>query len=387
MAAKRRVALLIDPGLGYCRAVIRGVQSYAEKKREWTLYDAMPLVTSMPPLRDWKPHGVIAHLFNPDVATELEKMPFPIVNVTSALSQCEFPLVEVDHRKVGQLAAKFFLDQGFENFGFFGSSWTVFSLERERAFKEALRSRGFSCSSCYEEFLPRRTGEESWTKVERHIARWLRKLRKPVAVFASNDVPAKYLCNVCRNLEIDIPNDVSLLSVDNIEYDCSMARPTLSSIAIPDVRIGYEAAHMLDRMMQGAPARKTPLYLPPIGVVRRQSTDGLAADDEDVCTLLRWIRANYGQSKGIDEICASLGLGRRNVERKIRRLLGRSILEELHRIRIEAARRILAETELPVEVVARRCGFSNARRLSSVFGLAEGMSPSSFRMRCRGQIR
>ena len=387
MRKSRRVALLFDPGLGFCRAVVRGIQAYAEEKAKWTLYDALPTMASMEPLVDWNPNGVIAHLFYPEVARTLENMPFPVVNFTSALVDCKFPLVEVDHHQIGRLAAEFFLERGYQRFGFFGSEWAQFSLDREETFRQVLEEHGFTCSSCYEEFLPRRPTEKSWTRVERHIASWLRKLKKPVAIFVSNDVPAKYLTNVCRALSIRIPQDASLLSVDNIEFDCSMARPRLSSIAIPDFRIGYEAAALLDRIMQGKRTRSSPLFLPPLGVVLRESTDETAVDDQDIMSMMAWIRKNYGLPVSIDDICAAIGVGRRALERKMHRLVGRSILYELQRVRIEAARHMLADDDTSIETIALRCGFSGARRMSVLFRQELGQTPTEFRKRCRGQVR
>ena len=281
MKRTRRIALLFGQDLGYCRDVMRGVWRYAMNMQHWVFRDGPPEMVTLKPLREWRPHGVIALLFIPDVANALARMRVPVVNTTSTLDDRRFPLVEADHLRVGRMAAEYFVERRYRHFGYFGSSWTHVSRTREAGFKEGLAKIEHSFSSCHADYLPRPPQDASWLTVDTQVAHWLRRLAKPVAILCSNDVPARDLADTCRRLQFRVPEDVAILGVDNDELECRLTTPPLSTIELPAERIGFEAAKLLDRMMSGRRPPKAPLYLPPVRVVTRQSTDALGRGEPD----------------------------------------------------------------------------------------------------------
>jgi LacI family transcriptional regulator len=382
-AGHRRIALLLGQDLGYCRGVMRGVQTYALEKADWVFRDAAPEDGTLQPLREWKPHGIIAHLFSEDVARSLARLRTPVVNVTNTLAWWTGPLVEVDHLLVGKLAAEHFLARGFRTFGYFGSAWTGFSRQREQGFRERLAQAGFPVSSCYADYLPRAPVSASWRGVDRTIRKWLEALPKPVAVVASNDIPARDLADMCRQLNLRIPEQVALLGVDNDELECRLTSPPLSSVENPAERIGYEAARLLDGLMNGAKPARTRIRIPPTRVVTRQSTDTLAVDDEDVSRALTYIRAHAHGDDGlsVQAVANVVAISRRMLERKFRALLGRTVLQEIRRVKIEHAQELLLETSLPMPEIARRSGFSSPQRMAVVFSQTLGEAPTACRQR------
>jgi LacI family transcriptional regulator len=385
----KRIALLFDPSIGYCRDVLEGVQNFAQDVPTWALFDAVATMTSLRPLREWQPHGIIAHLFDREFTTELVKLGIPIVNTTSTLIEFDLPLVEVDHGKVGRMAATFFRERGYKSFGFFGSREAHFSRARESAFIDALAADGYSCSSCFEEFLPKRVNVESWTTVEKETESWLLQLKhgeQPTAIFAANDMPARYLSNVCRKLGIRVPRDVAILSVDNDRFECRLAKPALSSIEIPSIEIGRHAARLLVQLMKGQSIRKSPLWLPPVRIVNRGSTDATAVSDKDVRAFFDWLLKNFASDVSVDQLCTQIGVGRRTLERKLRMLLDTTINHEIRKQRIDAAKRQLIQSDNSIENIARMNGFSSAERFAVVFREEVEMSPTQFRERSGGAL-
>lgn len=383
MDETKRVAILIGQDLGYCRGLFRGIHAYAGDKRNWVFRDGPPDIRIVGPLRQWQPHGIIAHLFDMDFARRVLALRKPLVNTTSTLEQLKAPLVDVDHRKVGQLAAEHFLQRAFRNFGYFGSAWTGFSKQRERGFAESVAEVGHSLSSFYAEYLPRPPIASSWTKVDHQIRDWLLAMPKPAAILASNDVPARHLLEMCRQLNIRVPFEVAVLGVDNDELECMLSHPPLSSVVNPAEQIGYEAAKLLDRLMSGRRTASEPIFVPPAHIVTRQSTDIVAIDDPDVSEAVAFIRDHAVEGIGVSTVVERLCIARRGLERRFRKILGRSVLEEIQRVRVESAKHLLVETELPIPVVANRCGFSTSQRLAAVFKRLTGRSPMAYRRGCR----
>ena len=379
----RRVALLMDNAFAYNRAVLRGVHEYILERTGWVVHQGVPESRILPALREWAPDGVITHASDPEFAEGLEAWGGPVVSTTSALEDPPYPVVDVDHEEAGRLAARHFLDHGHRHFAFFGSLETGFSRGRERGFTEAIESRGLAVHACHADHLLGRPRPESWVRSEEEIERWLLKLPRPCGVFVSNDVSARTVINAAAQLGLQVPEELSILSVDNDEFECLFTTPTLSSIEIPGIQIGRRAAAILDAMMQDRSSSPEGQLLPPVHVIERQSTDLVATDDPVVRSAVAFIRARYRDQVSVDDIAEDAGISRRTMERRFRAARDRTVHDELTRQRLARARRLLQETDLSVEEIAGRSGFSDQRRLNLVFKQQFQVTPMEFRRSVR----
>lgn len=375
----RRIALLLDRGLSFVRGVIQGVRVYAADKPHWILRDGPPRLQLVSHVRDWKPHGIIAGLVLPRVAHELVRMRTPLVDTAYTLPGLKVPTVDVDHAAVGWMAAEYFLERKFGHFGFFGSESAAYSRIRESAFRQRAAEAGHAVCSCYTEYLADLTTPALWKKSAQKTRRWLRQLAKPAAILCCEDAPARYLADVCTQIRVKVPEDVVLLGVGDDELECNLSQPSLSSIAVPSGRIGYEAAALLDRLMSGESRPPAPLLLPPLHVVTRHSTDVMAIEDATVRAALKYIRQHAWEEIGVADVAHDSAVSRRLLERRFRAILGRSVLEEVIRVRVERAKQLLSETHLPITAVAAQSGFPSARRLDVVFARLTGLSPTAYR--------
>ena len=107
--------------------------------------------------------------------------------------------------------------------------------------------------------MARRTARSgSWERYEAELARWLAQLPKPAGIMIASDQLGTALLEACRRAEVAVPDDVSVIGVDNDEPLCLVSDPPLTSIWPNHAQVGYEAAHLLDRLMQGEPRRSRP---------------------------------------------------------------------------------------------------------------------------------
>jgi LacI family transcriptional regulator len=379
MSHVQRIALLMTQDTGFNRQALLGVRAFAIARREWLMHNAPPESASLGPLREWQPHGIIAHLVDRKFTRAVLKLDKPVVDIACAYSDLNVPVVDVDHAAVGRLAAEHFLQRGYKTFGYFGSATVRYSRLREASFRQTLAAAGFEVSACHVDYAPRLPVRTSWKTVNRQIRQWLKDLHKPVAVLAANDVPGRDLSSMCHQLDLRIPDDVAVLGVDDDELECQLSFPPLSSVAIPAERIGYEAARILDRMLAGRPVSREPLFLPPTRVVARHSTSALAVEDPLVAAAMHFIRRHVADRMSVAHIAAELAVRRRALEKKFHACLGASVLAEIHRVRVNEAKELLAVTDLKVSQVARRTGFSTPQRLAVVFRRLEGMTPNAYR--------
>ncbi len=105
----------------------------------------------------------------------------------------------------------------------------------------------------------------------------------------------------------------------------------------------------------------------------------MAIEDETVLAALQYIRRHAWEEMSVAEVAHDIAVGRRLLERRFRSILGRSVLEEIYRVRVGRARELLTDTHLPITAVAAQLGLPSARRLDVVFGELTGLSPTAYR--------
>jgi len=186
-----------------------------------------------------------------------------------------------------------------------------------------------------------------------------------------------------------VPRDVALLGVGDDELHCELARPALSSVIVPAQGIGYAAAALLERLLDGGKPPSEPILLPPLGVAVRSSTEALEVDDQEVSRAVGFIRRNAHRRILVTHVVQHLRLGQRTLERRFRAALGHGICEEIQRARLDLARRLLVETDLPLQALAEQAGYRDVRRLCEVFRAKLGTTPTTYRRRmqtlgCKG---
>jgi LacI family transcriptional regulator len=132
-------------------------------------------------------------------------------------------------------------------------------------------------------------------------------------------------------------------------------------------------------MIAGGKAPSEPILIPPKQVVVRTSSDLLAIQDAMIVRTLRLIREKAFQPMQIDDIVRQVPLSRRMLEKRFKAAVGRSPYSEVLRLRVERAKSLLADTDMPVSEVAEASGFGQAKQLHAIFTREVGMTPSTFR--------
>ena len=100
-----------------------------------------------------------------------------------------------------------------------------------------------------------------------------------------------------------------------------------------------------------------------------------------VSKALRFIGENGQERIQVDDVVLATGINRRTLERRFRASMGRSIAEEITRLRIERSKRLMMETDASFKSLAVDLGFRNADHFCKVFGRIEKISPSQYRKR------
>jgi LacI family transcriptional regulator len=287
------------------------------------------------------------------------------------------PQVCRDGHAIGRMAAEHFLECGLRNFAFRGDRPWEAHLLRAEGFMERVREAGFTCAYSV---LPSRLRKEwSWKREISDLARFIRGLPLPAGVMAVEAIIGRHILQTCRILRLRVPEDLAVVGGVDDELTCLSCRPQLSSVALGADRVGWEAAALLDRILGGAAPPKKPIFIPPIRLMVRQSSDVLAIETPRLREAVRFIRAHACEGLVVKEVLARLSVSRRWLEQQFRKRLHRTPREEIRRVQAGRAKQLLAGTNHSMSAIAAACGYPNAMRFSANFRRAAGLSPTAYR--------
>jgi len=373
-----RVALIIETSMVAGRGMLRGIAQYVRERGPWSIYcEPHGLEPSPPPwLKRWRGDGIIARLSNRRLTVAVVKTGVPAVDTLGVAPHPGIPIVHPDDWAIGRMAAGHLLDRGFRYFGYCGVR-AIWSHRPCEGFREALAAAGRDCR-VYE--LPlRHRSRESLEADQRRLARWIEQLPKPAGIMACSDARAQRVLEACHRAAARVPDEVAVIGVGNDETICEFCDPPLSSVIPGHRQVGYEAARLLDHLMRGGRVPQEPLYLEPLGVVTRQSTDAIAVDDPDTIAAVRFIREHACDGIRVGDVAEHSLLSRTELKRRFRRLLGRSVHDQIIGERLKRAEQLLADTELPIARIAKLAGFGGQQYLGVVFKARLGKTPGRYR--------
>ena len=383
-----RVALLIETARGYGRGMLRGIVRYGRLHGPWSFYlKTGDFEQALPRMQQWGGTGTIARIETPQIAKAIlaAKLPTIALDLSDEQQAADGPLaalsqVESDSAGAAEMAAEHLLERGFREFAFVGIAGRVWSHRRQAAFAACIERQGFP-THLYGP--PRRKEDRQWEREQKHLAAWLAALPKPIGLMACDDERGREVLEACRVAGLQVPEEVAVIGVDNDELLCELADPPLSSVALNTEQGGYRTAELLDQLMRGKCRKPRRLVVEPLHVVTRRSTDIVAIEDRCVASALNFIHQQAGRPLQIDDVVRHVAVSRRALEIRFRSAIGRTILSEIQRIRLQRAKRLLLETDLPLPMVAESAGFGTPSYLVQVFRQRLGVTPARYRRQMR----
>lgn len=358
-------------------ALLHGLRAYA-RDANWQMVSTF--VGSPPPKKSREFDGMIALIGQRESFDVRKKFPITkIVDIVGNPAVKADAIVTIDHAAVGRMAADYLYGLGYRRFlGLILESCLTGVSERSLAYRQALLDRGMQPHLlAYDEWVPNSSSHPRFIKKKLNEA--IQQVGKPVAIFCPDD----YLADLCLQgtLELGyrVPEDVAVLGANNDRGFCEMSFVPLSSIDVNLSTLGYEAARLLDRLMEGDKKAPREIKIQPQRVERRLSTERTSSDDKVVNAILEYIREHFAEKICAEQIIQDVHASRTNAFVRFRKKMGRSIGEEIERVRLENAQNLLVTTNYKVDVVARLSGYLNTSAFCRVFKKVVGQTPSDFK--------
>ncbi len=312
----------------------------------------------------------------------------PVVQVMSSGDFPDIPAACSDNQVVGTVGARHFLDRGLRHFAFVGGRVFSWSNIREDGFRNA-----------FDQAATNNTGQNDFTyshiditsstasEITEDLIRLgdaIEKLPRPVGIMAGCDRWGLLVAQIALERGIRIPEEISLLGVDNDQLFCELCNPPLSSVDQNLHAVGQSSARLLMEILRDGGAQKPVVSTAPAGVVGRGSSDLLAVGDEKVAEAIRLIRKNIGSGVNVKTLSHALGLNRRTLQRRFVSVIGRNPNQEIHRVRLETALHLLP-TGVSIQKIAAAAGFASSQHMSRVFMQEFNTKPTELRKRLYGR--
>ncbi|MEO0793898.1 MAG: substrate-binding domain-containing protein [Verrucomicrobiota bacterium] len=286
----------------------------------------------------------------------------------------------VDDVEVGQLAAKHFLEKGYQHFAYCGyGSFAANDLtesidrrseERYQGYRETLLADGVDEANIQGSVLDTFEALEAWVL----------QLPTRTALFAFNDALSCVILDICKYNGIGVPQDLAILGVDDDVFLTHHSQPTLSSIDIRFERSGYLAMEAIEAILdQNDHDLGRLIKMSPRIVIERESTRGPASDDPALNRATRFIESHYSEHPTIEQIVSASGVSRRTLENRCRAVMRHSIADHLLLTRMNTAKDLLTRTGISIEEVSTRSGFKHTRHFCQVFKKNTGYTPLGYR--------
>lgn len=407
-----RIQVISPLFLGYFREVMLGIRHHPFVLRNsqllprWLEHEIAGDIETL--IKRDRVDGIIIAIHGEEMARRFSRLSVPVINISNSPIRCNLPLVSQNDITVGQIAARHLIHCGCRAFAFWGHSGFRYSEQRLEGFRKELTNEGLgtalSISGCnvaegplddhlenlglqidrrINPSVKAKKGTNHTASIFKQMKRWLIAQPRPLGVFAVLDLYALLLIAAATEAGLRIPEDIAIMGCGNDDFWCEFESVPLTSIRLPSRKIGYEAASLLERMLQGRERRAPSVQLPIDGIAVRHSTDILYVQDQTVSKAIRFIREHASENIYVADIAKHAGTSLSSLQAKIKATLGRSLIEELNRVRIQKAQNLLAISDMPMSLIAEHCGFSNSQRLSIQFRKSTKLTPTAYRQQFR----
>jgi len=374
---------------GYRFRIFEGLLDFQRSGHEIDLFFDQPSGGDLPPApidKHWKGDGLLVYRYTTQEAKAWSAANIPVVNLSAEFpgKSSEFPRVTMDNQKLGEMAFEHLSLLGLRDFAYIHEPTRVYSDERLASFKKAVLAAGCTfhqidvAASAFP--IPERP-----EKIDDCLREPLRNLPIPCGILAKDDFAAVYTIRMIQKLGMNCPNQFPLLGITDDIVFCNGSQPPISSITYPGKKAGFLASELLMRMIQGQHISPTTrLLIPPGPLVSRESTRHVILNDEVVTRALSHIRAMVStQPITVEELSQLVGVSREGLRKRFNATLGRSPKQEIQRLRAHYVTELLRTTDLTLEAIAEKCGFSAADEVCRFIKRITGLTPGEIKKRTK----
>lgn len=378
-----KIILLSDFAEEYNKNLLRGITRYSKDHGPWTFCkmptyyrETIGIDGILKWAKEWEADGIIGQFYNDEEVEKFTQANIPVIAQDFKERFTDIPNITGAYKETGRLGADYFLKKGFKNFAFYGFGNIVWSRERAEGFEERIQEAGFDVH--YYEHKDSRA-IDLWYYKPSALSVWLKSLPKPIALMTCDDNQGHHITEAAKHAGIRIPEEVAVLGVDNDEMVCDLSDPPLSSIELDSEKSGYEAARLMEQMINEKICYAPDIIVKATQVVSRHSTDIFASKDKYIVNALKYIHGNLDKNLKVDQVLKEVPLSRRSLEKRFILTTGYPVYEYIYNQRIEKFTQKLLETDMTIFEIALDLGLSDSKNIARQFKQIKGLTPMEYR--------
>jgi len=376
-----RIAILVETFNSWGRGIIQGISNYERAHEPWHFFldphSGIEDNIRMP--AGWKGEGVIAPVRSLKLAEQLKKLNVPVVNVSGVdLPEVDFPRVISDPPAIIRMAIEHLLnDCGFTNIAFCGEPNRKFLDFWAEAFKTVISEYNIDPII----YTPPKgiTTRSGIAAKQKDRQRWIEELPKPIGILGWDTMMSRHLTQDCERIGLKVPDNVAIISMETEDLLGEIAHPPISGVSLALGRIGYEAAALLNKLIENPTQPPETILIPPLYVTARQSTSIYAVEDPRLRQALAYIRDHACEGITVNDLLDKVAVSRRVLERLFKKVLETTPSAEITRYRMTKIKELLLKTNMPIPAIAAACGFRYTENMIPFFRKKTGLSPLAYR--------
>jgi len=386
-ATRPTIALLIAQDHAYARSLCIGISAYA-RANGWRILSreialGMPLEAYTGQI-----NGIIGLSTDRDLPTLAKKYNAPLVCFGTPFpdSVPEFFILP-DHNAIVRMGLEHLVSLGLRQVAFFGNKNNLSSGVRLKLFLELGKEYGLQISHFDQAFMDW-SNTELWTKNKRQLAQWLMSLPLPCGILVTEDRCAAELSVTLESMDLNVPEDFSIISINDDQTTCEFCAIPVSSISLPTEEYGSRIAMILQDMMNGIPAPTVPIKMPPKGITVRRSSEMIHLGDSIIeKAVLRIRRDAPTHPLTVKELSQEFPLSKRAFVGRFTTVMGYPPKAEIDQVRTRQAKKLLEDPDLSVKEIAISMGFETTNVFSRFFRRVTDQSPTEYRQMCSATER
>ena len=368
------VVLAMDPHATFVRQILKGIALSSEHYPDWNLTLNQGLSHRLSGPLPWRPDGIIACTWSAAQSQALHATGVPLVDLGRRHPGTEaWSPFTMDENAVGAAGLEHLRERGYKHFGLVTADNDTSGHTRGHGFRKAVAALGVPCHHIDQAFP--NNGIDPLLQVT-EMAAWLARAPRPLGLLCFNDILATTVVTACLRIGAAVPDEIGILGCDDDELFCSLGNPPRSSLVLPHTAMGQRAGELMASLLRGEPRPPAEVFGPGEVTVRR-STDRRVSADPLIGHACEWIGQHVGHAIGVIDVAKAVGLSRRSLERRMRDVLGCTVLEVIHRARLARAKELLQGPH-SVAQVAEAVGLTPAG-FHDAFVRQLGITPGEWR--------
>ncbi len=330
-------------------------------------------------LRQWRPQGMIVRLVDWDRLKKLRRQfpEVPMVATVFSPAGLVDTCVVADASELVTLARDHFQKCGLNKMALYCCADKCAMASRLATFRAVVPDG-------VEIICPRDVAFGSTAamkkRADRIITDGLRGLPKPVGVLTLETSTAPALLGyITGKLGLRVPQDVQVIGLDQVDQ-CLGCQPHLTSLSLPNERIGQTALETMLRYLRHEQPPPPPLIGVPGGIINlRGSTRPVVIGEEAVSRALQQIQVHAAKGITATRVAKLSKVGRTTFYKQFGAATGGTPARHLRQLRLQEACRKLKETDDTVTAVAKDCGFRSLISFVQFFRRQTGQTPTAYR--------